>query len=67
MTNTQIARYVQNFMSIRRQWIERLVESPYDSGAAEHIVKINSKIELLIIMWDWADESVEVPEYYRGK
>lgn len=60
MNNQQIVRHVEGFRKSRETWIERLQTS--DSvTAAQHVLSINCKIELLLTMWSWGDESVEYP------
>lgn len=65
MNNRQIVQHVEMFREARVGWMEQLAKS--DSlTAAQHVVSINAKIELLLVMWNWSDESVEYP-YFKGK
>lgn len=60
MNNKQISQHVRSFRDAREGWIDALTKS--DSvQAAQHVLSINSKIELLMTMWNWSDESVDFP------
>lgn len=59
MNNRQINQHIRAFSESRDQWIAILAQQPESISAAQHILAINSKIELLRTMWNWADESVE--------
>jgi len=61
MTNRQIARNVKEFRRIRQGWFDILARNGDSVGAAQHILSINCKIELLLSMWNWSDESVDYP------
>jgi hypothetical protein len=66
MTNKQIVQHVEGFRGARKDWLETL--STTDSvEAAKHVMSINSKIELLLTMWNWHDESVEYHYPWRGE
>ena len=58
MTNKMLARYIESFKATRSVWLDILVENPDSTAAAQHIVSINSKIELMRSLWNWSDESV---------
>lgn len=60
MTNKQINRHLEEFSKSRRDWLEILVENPGHTEAAQHIISINSKMELLRSLWNWGDDSVEM-------
>ena len=62
MTNRELSRLIKAFLATRRDWVEILNANPYDSGAAQHIISCNSKLELLSTMWDWTDESLDFPD-----
>ena len=60
MNNTQIAQFVEAFREARDGWVESATKR--DSvEAAKHIMSCNAKIELLLSLWNWSDESVEYP------
>lgn len=43
-------RQIDNFEQIRGEWLEILNKNPNNSDAAQHIVSINAKLELLRIL-----------------
>lgn len=55
-----LARYIEEFKRIRQEWIELLVNNPNYTLAAQHIVSVNAKIELLRSLWNFAQEG-EMP------
>jgi hypothetical protein len=59
MGNRQIAQLVREFRKIREPWMESAGRDSLE--AAQHVVSINAKIELLLTFWNWTDESVEYP------
>ena len=62
MNNRQIAQHVKAFRNARGEWMERLNNGNPDSVvAAQHVLSINSKIELLLTLWNWYDDSAEYP------
>lgn len=61
MDNRMIVRYVRAFQETRQDWLDRLVANPDSTQACQHILSINSKIELLLTLWNWSDESVDFP------
>lgn len=61
MNNKQIRSFVMQFRQSRAGWIDILTKNGDSVKAAQQILSINSKIELLLSLWDWADESVEYP------
>lgn len=60
MGNRQINVLLKSFDKDRRVWIDMLSKSPSYSEAAQRILSINSKMELLRTFWDWSDETVEM-------
>jgi hypothetical protein len=61
MNNRQIARLINEFKRMRVEWLDMLVKNPEYTDAAQHIVTINSKIELLRSLWNWNDEEMDMP------
>lgn len=64
MTNREIVRQVRAFRRVRADWVDQLSRpATADSvQAAQHVLSVNSKIELLLTMWNWgADDGVEFP------
>lgn len=61
LTNKQIVRQVKDWQAVRQDWLDILVKTPANSNAAQAIVSINSKIELLQTFWNWSDETVDFP------
>lgn len=63
MNNRQIVQHVKGFREARDGWIESAIKR--DSvEAAKHIMSCNAKIELLLTMWNWSDETVEYPHNF---
>lgn len=63
MKNYQIVQMVEGFREARDQWIELAIKR--DSvEAAKHIMSCNAKIELMLTLWNWSDESVEYPHNF---
>lgn len=60
MTNKQIARFIESFKEVRQEWIDILVKNPDRSSAAQNIISVNAKIELLRTMWNFSEEG-EMP------
>lgn len=60
MTNRQINSHLKAFAESRQNWIDILARNPHNSHACQIIMSINSKMELLRVLWDWNDESVEM-------
>ena len=60
MNNKQIVRQVKHFREARENWL-RALNSSDSVQAAQQVLSINSKIELLLSMWNWSDASVEFP------
>lgn len=56
MTNKQIDRMIAAFSKTRQDWIDILVKNPDSTDAAQYILSINSKIELLKSMYDYSQE-----------
>ena len=64
MNNWQIVDLVEAFREAREGWVKSAVER--DSvEAAKFIMSCNAKIELLLSLWNWSDESVEYPHYHK--
>lgn len=61
MKNKQLAQHIENFKGIRQDWIDILVKNPDRTDAPKYIMEINAKINLLQILWNWSDESEEMP------
>ena len=62
MNNRQIVQNVKAFREARQGWMDMLNGHDKDSvQAAQHVLSCNSKIELLLTMWNWADETVDYP------
>jgi len=61
MNNRLLSVHIRNFMRVRRDWVNILVENPGREDAPVNLIKINAKIEAYRLMWDWNDESVEMP------
>lgn len=60
MTNREIARFVRELRKCRDEWMVVLVKT--DSvEAAQHVLSINTKIEFVLSLWNWSDESTEYP------
>lgn len=60
MKNFQIVSFVEDLRDIREDWVAGATKR--DSvNAAQHILSINTKIELLLSMWNWSDETVDFP------
>lgn len=60
MSNKMLARFIKTFQESRQEWIDTLVKNPDATDAAQHVVAINSKIELLRGLWNWSEEG-EMP------
>lgn len=61
MSNKQINQQLKAFDNARKTWVEIMVESNGASNAAaQMILSINSKMELLRTLWNWSDETVEM-------
>lgn len=61
MNNRQIVQQVKAFRTARQGWIDQLSKNGDSVVAAQHVLSINSKIELLLTMWNWSDTSVDYP------
>lgn len=59
MNNRQINQHLEMFAGARQGWIDILLKDTESTQAAQHILSINNKVELLRVMWNWSDESVE--------
>jgi hypothetical protein len=59
MNNRQINQHLKMFADARQGWIDILSRDNESVQAAQHILSINNKVELLRTMWNWADESIE--------
>ena len=47
---SSLIRMAEGFEEIRADWIERLAKNPKDSKAAEMILEINAKVDMLDIL-----------------
>lgn len=60
MNNKQINQLLREFDRNRREWIDVLKDNPGHSTAAQQVIHINAKMELLRTLWNWSDESMEM-------
>lgn len=63
MDNRQILNHIEEHRNARSQWMTILNTSPDSIAAAQHILAINTRIELLKTLWNWSDESVDFPHW----
>jgi len=62
VNNKQIVRHVNAFAEARQGWIDILLRDPDSITAVQHILSINSKIELLKTLWNWSEDDVVHPD-----
>lgn len=61
MTNRQIATHITELRKYRQGWMNILSKNGDSISAAEQIVAINHKIELLKALWNFSDDTAEFP------
>jgi hypothetical protein len=60
MNNKQISRYIKSFREARDGWLDILHGNPDSVQAAQHVFSINSKIEFLKTLYNYAVDTDDI-------